>query len=222
MLRDILNGSSSYPAVFKPVEVKKPGGGRYMLVDGGVSMCSPSILAIAAARKRFPNAKIKVMVLDDGEPPVLTHKGGSFNWGEAQWGNKLNALNVSVTAVDALNMELGAMFAESKSPDELVYKAFLPKLPKKFSSICINYPFKNSSISSFLFSANSVAYERMTPAEFSEVAYIDGNFFGSFGRKALYTSSSGLFDSANIAPSSILRASTAVTDTFNALSLFPH
>ena len=53
-------------------------------------------------------------------------------------------------------------------------------------------------------------------------AFYTSKYIGSFGRKALYTSSSGLFDSANIAPSSILRASTAVTDTFNALSLFPH
>eukprot|EP00741_Cyanophora_paradoxa_P000112 tig00000057_g108.t1 len=68
LLVDAIRASSAVPSMFLPVEMKGGGGvqspeGGPVCVDGGIWAANPSLLAYAEARRLFPGAGVRILLV---------------------------------------------------------------------------------------------------------------------------------------------------------------
>jgi len=84
-LKDVARVISAAPTYFKPQKMKEKDVKGFSLVDGGIFLNNPSMLAYIHARKIFPSAEnFFVVSLGSGEPPQKKHNfwlGGAIGWG---------------------------------------------------------------------------------------------------------------------------------------------
>ena len=114
-LRDVARSTTAAPTFFKPAHVSNLGtkAKKYTLIDGGVSMNNPALIAYSEAKRLFPGNQYLIVSLGTG----YAHRGWGYDsikqWGFLQWVSPLRGtplLNVMMTGQNATVLQTLPLF----------------------------------------------------------------------------------------------------------------
>ncbi len=85
-LWQVARATSAAPTYFPPAEITSRSGAEYVMVDGGVFANNPSLCALAASRRLYPEAERVVLVsLGTGIAEAPIDGKAARCWGDAEW-----------------------------------------------------------------------------------------------------------------------------------------
>ena len=84
LCRDAARATSAAPTYFEPKPLNIDAA-QHVLIDGGVFMNTPSVSALAEAKRLFPGEQIKVLSIGTGELTRAIPYHQAKTWGSALW-----------------------------------------------------------------------------------------------------------------------------------------
>lgn len=88
LMRDAARATSAAPTYFEPEKLTGDGT-TFALCDGGVFAANPAMCAYAEARRRHPDAQIRMLSLGTGQLTRPLHYDEVKGWGLIQWARPL-------------------------------------------------------------------------------------------------------------------------------------
>lgn len=122
-IRDVARCTSAAPTYFPPALVSPCDfpDQKYVLVDGGVVLNNPSLLAYAEAKTLFPKAKrFKILSLGTGTVPISLSYEQTKNWGALGWMNPSKGL--PLLEVIMSGQSVSANYMLEQLPDVELYR----------------------------------------------------------------------------------------------------
>jgi len=124
-LRDVARATSSAPTYFECPKISSETGESFTLVDGGVFVNNPALVAYAEGRNIFKRptgedatAKdMKILSLGTGFSKKRYTYSKAKNWGKAQWIQPVIDIMMS-GSVEVANYELGKIYETIENPDQ--------------------------------------------------------------------------------------------------------
>jgi hypothetical protein len=88
LMRDAARATSAAPTYFEPEKLTGDGE-TFALCDGGVFAANPAMCAYAEARRRHPDARIRLLSLGTGQLTRPLHYQDVIGWGLIEWARPL-------------------------------------------------------------------------------------------------------------------------------------